>query len=89
MNGAKVLAKENKTMDELFVALGVAGLFLLRVGLPVLALIALGIMVDRWQRQRESEYEGPARRKPNEEGLRTVHDVRRVLLRMTNLTRFS
>ena len=38
----------------------VAGLvmvfFLLRIGLPVFALIALGTMIDHWQSRREQEH---------------------------------
>ena len=42
-------------MDELLVALGVAIMFFIRVGVPVLALIIIGVMVDRWQSSRESD----------------------------------
>ena len=35
--------------------LSVAGLFLVRVGLPVLVLVLLGILIDRWQTGREAE----------------------------------
>lgn len=42
-------------MNDLLLALGVAGLFFVRVGVPVLALIGLGILIDRWQSKREAE----------------------------------
>ena len=35
--------------------LGVAGLFLLRIGLPVTVLVILGILIDRWQTGREDD----------------------------------
>lgn len=37
-------------MEEI---LSVAGLFLLRVGLPIVLLVILGVVVDRWQNKRE------------------------------------
>ena len=40
-------------MEQLFTILSVAALFLVRIGVPVLILIALGILVDRWQSKRE------------------------------------
>ncbi len=40
-------------MSELLTILSVAGLFLLRIGVPVLALIILGIVTERWQTNRE------------------------------------
>ena len=36
-------------MDEILVALAVAALFLIRIGVPVAILIVLGILIDRWQ----------------------------------------
>ncbi len=33
--------------------LSVTGFFLLRVGLPIILLVVLGIVVDRWQSKRE------------------------------------
>ncbi len=44
-------------MDGLLLTLGVIGLFLLRVGVPVLVLIVLGYAIDRWQSRREAEIE--------------------------------
>ena len=40
---------------DIMVALGVVGLFLLRVGLPVVFLIGLGLIIDRWQNKRNAE----------------------------------
>ncbi|MBN1563823.1 MAG: hypothetical protein JXA10_08285 [Anaerolineae bacterium] len=42
-------------MAELSSVLAVLGLFMLRIGIPVVALITLGILVDRWQSRREAE----------------------------------
>ena len=39
----------------MFEILAVVGLFLLRVGIPVLLLVALGILIDKWQTRREAE----------------------------------
>ena len=51
-------------MSEVLSVLGVAGLFLLRVGIPVLILVTLGILVDRWQSGREAEIMRQAKPKP-------------------------
>ena len=42
-------------MDAILSVLSVAGLFLVRVGLPVLVLVVLGILIDRWQTGREAD----------------------------------
>lgn len=42
-------------MAEVSTILSVVGLFLLRIGVPVVLLIGLGILVDRWQTKREAE----------------------------------
>lgn len=36
-------------MNEILLALGVAALFLIRIGIPVAVLVILGILIDRWQ----------------------------------------
>jgi hypothetical protein len=41
-------------MQEISLILEVALLFFLRIGFPVLALIALGVVIDRWQTRREA-----------------------------------
>ena len=40
-------------MEQLLLVVSVAGAFLLRIGIPVLLLITLGILIDRWQSKRE------------------------------------
>jgi len=40
-------------MNELTSILGVTAMFLLRVGLPIVLLVILGIAIDRWQTKRE------------------------------------
>jgi hypothetical protein len=40
-------------MDGVLAVLSVIALFMLRIGVPVLLLVALGIIVDRWQTRRE------------------------------------
>lgn len=42
-------------MQEIQLILGVALMFLLRIGIPVLLLITLGAVIDRWQTARENE----------------------------------
>jgi hypothetical protein len=42
-------------MTEIGTVLAVIGLFLLRVGLPIVLLIALGLLIDRWQNKRNAE----------------------------------
>lgn len=42
-------------MNGIWVVLSVAGLFLVRIGLPVLMLVILGILIDRWQSKRLEE----------------------------------
>lgn len=42
-------------MNELMLIIEVTILFFLRIGIPVLALIILGVVIDRWQSRREAE----------------------------------
>jgi len=42
-------------MDGILSVLSVAGLFLLRVGVPVVVLVLVGILIDRWQSKRDAE----------------------------------
>ena len=42
-------------MEQLFLTLSVALLFLLRIGVPVLVLLTVGILIDRWQGKREQD----------------------------------
>jgi hypothetical protein len=46
-----------KIMDDLLMVLSVAALFLLRIGVPVILLVGLGIFIDRWQSKRERDVE--------------------------------
>ncbi len=39
-------------MNEIQLAVGVVALFVARIGLPMLTLIVIGIMIDRWQSMR-------------------------------------
>lgn len=40
-------------MNDLMMVIGVAVLFFLRIGVPVILLVGLGILIDRWQSHRE------------------------------------
>jgi hypothetical protein len=40
-------------MEQVLTTLGVALIFLIRIGVPVIILISLGIVIDRWQSRRE------------------------------------
>lgn len=42
-------------MESVLLTLSVVALFLLRVGVPVTLLIALGMVIDRWQKHRNVE----------------------------------
>ena len=42
-------------MEQLLLTLSIAALFLLRIGVPVIVLITLGVIVDRWQSKREQK----------------------------------
>lgn len=46
-------------MNGLWMALGIVGLFFLRIGVPLLVLIGLGIALDRWQGRRAKMYPPP------------------------------
>ena len=39
-------------MEDLMLTLSVIFLFLLRIGVPVLVLVTLGVLLDRWQSRR-------------------------------------
>lgn len=43
-------------MDQVLLSLGVIGLFILRIGVPMLILIGVGITIDRWQSRREKRF---------------------------------
>jgi hypothetical protein len=40
-------------MEQLLSIVSVAALFFVRIGIPVIVLIILGIVIDRWQATRE------------------------------------
>ena len=40
-------------MEQLLLTLSIVALFLLRLGVPVIVLISLGVGIDRWQSRRE------------------------------------
>ncbi len=40
-------------MEQVLTILGVAALFLVRIGVPVLVLIGVGLLVDHWQSKRD------------------------------------
>lgn len=42
-------------MENVLLTLSVIALFLVRVGIPVILLIALGMVIDRWQKHRNVE----------------------------------
>lgn len=42
-------------MESVLLTLSVIALFLMRVGIPVVLLITVGMLVERWQRHREAE----------------------------------
>jgi hypothetical protein len=42
-------------MEQLLLVVSVAVMFLVRIGIPVILLLAIGILIDRWQSKRERE----------------------------------
>ncbi len=42
-------------MDQLLLTLSIVALFLVRLGIPVILLISLGVIIDRWQSKREQK----------------------------------
>lgn len=40
-------------MEQLLFTLSIAALFLLRIGVPVIVLITVGVVIDRWQSHRD------------------------------------
>lgn len=42
-------------MKEIWLVLSVVGLFLLRIGVPLLLLMLVGVFIERWQTRREEE----------------------------------
>ncbi|MBZ0296362.1 MAG: hypothetical protein K8L99_27625 [Anaerolineae bacterium] len=44
-------------MEDLVMVLSVTGMFLIRIGIPVLLLVGLGTLIDRWQSKRQKDVE--------------------------------
>ena len=42
-------------MDQLLLTISIAALFLLRIGVPVIVLISVGVGIDRWQSHRDQK----------------------------------
>ena len=42
-------------MDDLLLTLSVIVLFLVRIGVPMIVLVALGVLIDRWQSHRKTQ----------------------------------
>lgn len=40
-------------MEQVLLVLSVAMMFVVRIGIPVIVLITLGVVIDRWQSKRE------------------------------------
>ena len=40
-------------MDQLLLTISIVALFLLRIGVPVIILITIGVVIDRWQSHRD------------------------------------
>ena len=44
-------------MEQLLLVISVAVMFIVRIGIPVILLLAIGLLIDRWQSRREKEVE--------------------------------
>ncbi len=44
-------------MNDILMVGSVVVMFFLRIGIPVIILVGLGIVVDRWQRRRDANIE--------------------------------
>ena len=42
-------------MDSILEVVVIAGLFLLRIGVPLVILVILGLAIDRWQNHRDEQ----------------------------------
>lgn len=40
-------------MNDIVMIVSVAALFLIRIGIPIILLIGLGLLIDRWQSHRQ------------------------------------
>jgi len=44
-------------MNDIIMVMSVVVMFFLRIGIPVIILVGLGILIDRWQRHRDAHIE--------------------------------
>ncbi|MBZ0274693.1 MAG: hypothetical protein K8I60_01030 [Anaerolineae bacterium] len=42
-------------MNDIMLVMSVIVMFTVRIGIPVIILVGLGVLIDRWQRRRESD----------------------------------
>lgn len=49
--------KGETVMNDILMVGSVVVMFFLRIGIPVIILVGLGIVVDRWQRRRDANIE--------------------------------
>jgi uncharacterized membrane protein len=42
-------------MEQVLLVVSVAAMFIIRIGIPVILLLSVGILIDRWQSKREKE----------------------------------
>jgi len=42
-------------MSDILLTLSVVLMFFLRIGIPILALVILGVIINRWQTKREND----------------------------------
>lgn len=42
-------------MAEISLVIGVIGLFFVRIGVPIILLVILGTLIDRWQTRQQEE----------------------------------
>ena len=62
-------------MNDIVLILEVIGLFLLRIGIPLILLVTLGTLIDRWQtRVHKKQWESPMHtvNKPDPDDLKPV-----------------
>lgn len=50
-------------MEQLLLVLSVAAMFIIRIGIPVILLLAIGLLIDRWQSKRERDVQQELHRK--------------------------
>lgn len=50
-------------MEQLLLIVSVTVLFVIRIGIPVIVLLSIGILIDRWQSKREKDLPLPLHRR--------------------------